>query len=77
MSRSYWLIEKQEQVEDRWLRVIVDEVLGRPRARFDWTNAAIVALAFHRKEDALAFVVLNPELCAACYATEHVTMEAK
>lgn len=66
-----WLIERNNCLPHRWIRVIVQPNGIRTYAAFGLTEDADIAIRFERKDDAEAFMFLHQENCFNCRATEH------
>lgn len=68
-----WLIEHNRTFLGayQYLRVIVDSPFGANRPRLEWDKNWEVAIQFHRKDDAEAFIYLHPTECLNSRATEH------
>lgn len=68
-----WLIERTgARGAAEWLRVLLYPSSTHIGTSVVWADDANLSLRFARREDAEAFMALNPSLCVLARATEHV-----
>lgn len=66
-----WLLEHEDHRSGhRWLRAI--KYSGDMKGAVEWTEDSNLALRFARRDDAVNFAWLFPEMCTLALITEHV-----